>query len=103
MRTTIRIAALVLGGLAIVGCDDKDKTTVTTPDGTSTTVTTPNTSTMTDKAKDAANNAGNAISNGADKVKDAASNAADKTKAEAQKLSDKMSATTMPSMPSMGK
>ena len=98
MKTSIRLAALVLGGLALVGCDDKDKATVTTPSGT-TTVTTPSADSMSDKAKDAANNAGTAISNGADKVKDAASDAADKAKAEANKLS----ATTMPSMPSMGK
>jgi hypothetical protein len=67
------MSALVLGGVALIGCDKKNDTTTTTT--TTSTPAVPTTETATDKVKDAATEAGNKIESGAKKVENAADNA----------------------------
>jgi hypothetical protein len=75
MKTTIRIAAVLLSGAVFIGCDKKDTTTTVSPSGTTTTttVTTPVAPTgdasKTDKIID---QGANALKSGADKLMDKA-------------------------------
>jgi hypothetical protein len=74
------MSALMLGGVALIGCDKKGETTTTTT--TTSTPTVPTTESAktaaenaTDKAKDAAKEAGDKIESGAKKAENAADNA----------------------------
>ncbi len=87
MKTTIRIAAVLLSGAAIVGCDKKETTTTVSPSGTTTTTTI---TTPPPPAADASKT---------DKMIDQGANA---LKSGADKMMSKAPAT-MPSMPAMPK
>jgi hypothetical protein len=90
MKTSIRLAALLITGAVFVGCDKKDTTTVTTPDGKTTTITTPAAPSAPDTSK-----VGSAINNAIDKADSAA-------KTEANKLQGQVP-TTAPAIPGLGK
>jgi len=115
MRTSIRIAALLLGGAMFIGCDNKDNTTVAPPP------TAPDTSKVTDAAtsmadtaktdaKNAADSAKTGMQNATDAAKTDVKNAADATKTGVQNATDaakteakRMLPTSMPSLPAMPK
>ena len=86
MKTSIRIAALLLGGALFVGCSKGDNTASTTPPANPSTVTPPATPATPDVSKSAA-----AINAAVDK-------GAAGVKAETDKLISN-APTTMPSMP----
>jgi hypothetical protein len=87
MKTTIRIAAVLLSGAVFIGCDKKDTTTTVSPSGTTTTttVTTPPPPAVdTSKTDKMIDQGANALKSGADKLMEKAP-------------------TTAPSMPAMPK
>ena len=93
MKTSIRIAALVLSGIVFVGCDDKKDNTVTVPAAPATpTVTVP---TITAPSTTDTSGKMGQINNAIDK---GAANA----KSEADKLLNS-APTTAPALPSLGK
>jgi hypothetical protein len=93
MRTSIRIAALLLSGAMFIGCDNKDNTTVAPPPATPPAV--PNTSQVTDAAKKMADTAKTDAKNVANTASTDMKNAVDATKNALP--------TSMPSMPAMPK
>ena len=88
MKTSIRIAALVLGGMVFIGCSGKDDSTAPTAPATTATPAAPAAPAMPDTSK-----VGAAVDNAVDKGAAAAKTEADKLMANAP--------TTAPSMPAM--
>jgi hypothetical protein len=99
MRSSIRIAALLLSGVLFIGCDNKDNTAVAPPAQTSTPPALPTSGQMSDAAKNMADNAKTTAKN----ATDAASVQAQKAKDAVSSEANKMLPTTMPTVPGMSK